>query len=88
MIQARTKFQSKCASSVTHTVQLVSVLVSDVNGDELPVHFTLVDHSVATEHFSLYDSSCSMQLGANLASVYGIVVTYVDILRKYAALNI
>jgi hypothetical protein len=69
-------------------VQLVSVLVSDVNGDELPVHFTLVDHSVATEHFSLHDSSCSMQLGANIASVHGIVVTYVDILRKYAAPNI
>ena len=67
-------------TSVTRarTVQLIGVLVGDVNGYELPVHFALVNHSVTAQHFRLQNSACSVQLGADLACVHRVVVACIN----------
>ena len=56
-------------------IQLGSKRVGNVNDDDLPVCFTLVEEGHDTEDLDLFDLTSIADLFADLANVKGIVVT-------------
>lgn len=49
------KYISSNRNKKTLTVQFLGLWILGVNGDDLPIHFSLVDHGQDAQHFHLDD---------------------------------
>mmetsp|Transcript_39980 Transcript_39980/g.66562 ORF Transcript_39980/g.66562 Transcript_39980/m.66562 type:complete len:206 (+) Transcript_39980:297-914(+) len=70
-----------CSSQIFHSLQTTGPRVIHINGNDLPIRLTLINHGQAAQYLHLVDGSHGQTVGADLHKINRICITHTTCVR-------